>query len=102
MGEIPNSIGARIAAGFALALLLPALIGILTYHNTQVMVENTQWVSHTHQVLQALESLSSDITDTETRFRGYLLIPDESAVDLKNRVVECPCRPREHTQLDGG
>jgi len=80
--EIRNSIGARIAAGFALALLLPVLIGILTYHNAQGMVENAEWVSHTHQVLQGLEALSADITDTESRLRGYLLIPDEAAVDL--------------------
>ena len=86
MGEIRNSIGARIAAGFALALLLPVLIGILTYHNTQVMVENAQWVSHTHQVLQGLDALSSDITDTEARLRGYLLLPDESSVDLSTAI----------------
>jgi signal transduction histidine kinase/DNA-binding response OmpR family regulator len=82
VGEIRHSIGARIAAGFALALLLPVLLGILTYRETRAMVETAQWVSHTHQVLQRLEILSSDITDTETRLRGYLLISDERSVDL--------------------
>jgi signal transduction histidine kinase/CheY-like chemotaxis protein len=82
VGEVRHSIGARIAAGFALALLLPVLLGVLTYRNTRVMVENAQWVSHTHQVLQGLEAVSSDTTDTESRLRGYLLIPDEGSVDL--------------------
>jgi signal transduction histidine kinase/DNA-binding response OmpR family regulator len=86
LGEVRHSIGARIAAGFALALLLPLLLGVLTYRNTRVMVQNAQWVSHTHQVLQALESVSADITDTESRLRGYLLLPDESAIDLSASV----------------
>lgn len=55
----------------ALALLI--VNAAISYRNTQKIVENEGWVSHTHEVLTELESTLSTLKDAETGQRGYLL-----------------------------
>ena len=67
------TIGTRIAGGFAIALAFLAGIGILAYRNTGKLVDTGDWVTHTHKVLEGLETLLSLMKDEETGQRGFLV-----------------------------
>ncbi|HUS04680.1 MAG TPA: CHASE3 domain-containing protein [Bryobacteraceae bacterium] len=63
----------RIAAGFGLALLFLLIIGATSYRSTERLVETAQLVSHTHLVLETLESIVARISDCETATRGFVI-----------------------------
>lgn len=60
------NVGFKIGAGFTLALTLMAVIGTVSYRNTVQLVDTAAWVSHTHEVLESLESVLSHLRDAET------------------------------------
>ena len=72
-----KSLTNQITAGIGLALALLIANTVVSYRNTQKIVENERWVSHTHQVLTELESTLSTLKDAETGQRGYLLTGEE-------------------------
>jgi signal transduction histidine kinase/CHASE3 domain sensor protein len=49
----------------------------VAYRNTLLFIENSARVTHTHQVLDALGGVLSQLKDAETGQRGYLLTGDE-------------------------
>lgn len=67
------NVGFKIGAGFTLALTLMAVIGTVSYRNTVQLVDTAAWVSHTHEVLESLESVLSHLRDAETGQRGFLV-----------------------------
>jgi methyl-accepting chemotaxis protein len=67
------TVGAKIGAGFTLALAILLAIGISSYRNTTSMIDATNWKSHTYEVIADLESLLSIIRDGETGERGYII-----------------------------
>ncbi|GGL32722.1 CHASE3 domain-containing protein [Planomonospora parontospora] len=72
------TIGRRLTAGFAAALVMMGVIGAVSYSNTVDLVENEKWVEHTHQVLNRLDGVLSTLKDAETGQRGYLITAEES------------------------
>ncbi|HEY8118945.1 MAG TPA: CHASE3 domain-containing protein [Methylophilaceae bacterium] len=71
------NVGMKIGTGFVLALVVLLAISIASYQNTNKLTETAEWVAHTHQVLEKLEALLSDIKDAETGQRGYLLTGED-------------------------
>jgi methyl-accepting chemotaxis protein len=71
------SVGIKIACGFALALAIAVVIGGVSYRNTSQLVESAEWVTHTYQVLENLETLVSSLKDAETGQRGYVITGEE-------------------------
>ena len=67
------TIGRRLAAGFALVVVLMTAIGFVSYTNTQALVDNSDWVEHTHEVLDRTDAITSALKDAETGQRGYLI-----------------------------
>jgi signal transduction histidine kinase len=63
----PARRAAAVAAGAAAVLLL----GLLTYLTTARTRESAVWVSHTYEVLGALEAAQGRTVDAETGVRGY-------------------------------
>jgi methyl-accepting chemotaxis protein len=78
------SVGAKIGAGYALALLILLLIGGLAYTSTNRLIEAANWRSHTHTVLVQLEDLYAQLLDAQTGERGYLLSGDEAYLEPYN------------------
>jgi PAS domain S-box-containing protein len=70
------SIEKTIAVGFVLALVLLVSVGILQYRVAAHLVEATQWVTHTNQVLTQIQLLVSGIKDAESSVRGYVATDD--------------------------
>ncbi|MGW6128471.1 HAMP domain-containing methyl-accepting chemotaxis protein [Cellulomonas sp. NPDC055163] len=67
------TIGRRLVAGYAVALVLMVVIGVVSFTNTQKLVENSDWVAHTHEVLNETDAILSSLKDAETGQRGYLI-----------------------------
>ena len=67
------TMGARIAAGFAVGLVLIATIGAIAYVSTSRLVEANRWVTHTHEVIESLDRVVSALKDAETGQRGFVL-----------------------------
>jgi methyl-accepting chemotaxis protein len=67
------SVGKKIGAGYALALIILVILGTVSYRNTTGLIEAAQMKAHTYQVLENLEGLRSDLKDAETGQRGYII-----------------------------
>lgn len=65
--------GRRIAAGFALALLLILGMGLLAYRSTNLIVQSSGWVAHTYRVIALLSDIDGRLTDAESGNRGFAL-----------------------------
>src|SRR5689334_14948370 len=63
--------GLVIGAGLLVALLI--VDAALSYKNTRELNKNAQLVTHTSQVLTALEEIVSTAKDTETGQRGFII-----------------------------
>ena len=72
------TVGTKIGAGYALALLIILVLGLVSYRNATGLIEGAQLRIHTYQVLDTLETLLSSLQDVETGQRGYLLVGDDS------------------------
>ena len=59
--------------GFASAVLLTGLLGLLSWRVAQQAAEDAQWVDHTHQVLIRLEATLGHLVDVETGGRGFAM-----------------------------
>ncbi len=68
----------QIAAGFGLTSVILALVGGFTYQSIDKLIDNDRLVSHTHEVLEDLNGVLSQITDAETGQRGYLLTGEDA------------------------
>jgi len=73
--------GRRIAAGFALSLILLITIGAVAYTSINKLMSTSQWVTHTHEVLEHITSVLSLLKDAETGQRGYVITGEETFLD---------------------
>ncbi len=95
------SLGQKIGSGFAAALLALAVIGVVSYRNTTSLLAHSEWVSHTHDVLESLQSLQIYVADAERGARGYYLTGDASNLDPYYAAAEqVPARVRAPASID--
>src|SRR5450759_3993906 len=71
------SIGTKIGAGYALALIILVILGMVSYRNTTGLIEAAQMRAHTYQVLENLERVLSTLKDAETGQRGYIITGED-------------------------
>jgi methyl-accepting chemotaxis protein len=81
------SVGSKIGCGFALALAISMVIAGVSYRNTSQLVEGFQWVVHTHQVQESLDTLVYTLADAETGQRGYVMTGDERYLEPYSAAV---------------
>jgi methyl-accepting chemotaxis protein len=80
------TVGRRLVAGFGLAALTLVVIAVLSYRNTNRLIENDSWVAHTSQVRTELADLLSEFKDAETGQRGYLITGEDSRIALSETL----------------
>ncbi|MBT4890704.1 MAG: HAMP domain-containing protein [Rhodospirillales bacterium] len=56
----------------------------LINNQIQIMVQNEEWVSHTHKVIATANEILASAVDMETGMRGYLLAGQEGFLDPYN------------------
>ncbi len=76
--------GRKIAAGFALSLVLLVAIGAVSYGSISKLTSTSQWVTHTHEALEHIAGVLSSLKDAETGQRGYVITGDETFLEPYN------------------
>src|SRR3989442_1790155 len=74
-------------AGFSLALLVLALVGITTYRSAMRSIQTSEWVAETHVALEQLADLQLHLTEAETGQRGYLITGDATYLARDERLL---------------
>jgi PAS domain S-box-containing protein len=72
----PQSDGAlrsRVIGGFVVAVAFTAFVGIFSWYSARRAEEDSNWVSHTQDVLTTLETTFRHLTEVETGSRGLAL-----------------------------
>jgi methyl-accepting chemotaxis protein len=87
--------GRKIVAGFAISIVLLAVIGTVAYRAINALTSTSYTVSHTHQVLERIARLLIEMENAETGQRGYVITGDEgylapyqSAIAAVDEVVK--------------
>ena len=68
----------KLTAGFGSALVVLVLVGSLAYRSILKGEEDRQWVMHTHEVLETLDDVLTNLLDVESGVRGYVLTGEKS------------------------
>lgn len=75
----------KIRSKFLLGIFVPiALLGVVAYGvyvNTNTVLENFKWVTHTNKVISQVKDLGSSVVDMETGERAFLIQPDEKFLE---------------------
>jgi methyl-accepting chemotaxis protein len=77
-----NTIGTKIYAGYFLAIVILAIIGISTYRNTRELLEDSKSVTYHNEVKTKINAVLSTIKDAEIGHRGYIITGDDSYLTL--------------------
>jgi signal transduction histidine kinase len=85
----------KVTAGFGTALSILILVGVLSYRSMVQSDVDRQWVTHTHQVLEKLDAVITDLLDIETGARGYVLTGEDSFLQPFNDALD---HVREHVK----
>jgi signal transduction histidine kinase len=71
----------KLRHNFLISCGLLVLIFILSFWSLNRLIDRSDWVEHTNQVLLNLENIISLLKDAETGQRGYLLTEDEEFLE---------------------
>jgi signal transduction histidine kinase len=103
-------ISTRIFIGYALVLLIFAVVTFVNYRLTREVNENTEWLRTSEQVIRTSAQLHRGIIDMENAFRGYLLTGNDTILqpyytgdtvvprmftDLRNLVKDAPFQEKK-------
>jgi signal transduction histidine kinase/CheY-like chemotaxis protein/CHASE3 domain sensor protein len=75
--KLGTSTRARYFIAVAASLVMFLIGGFITYNNTRSLVEDVALVTHTHDVLSALDEILALNKDAESGQRGFLITGDE-------------------------
>jgi len=68
----------QVKIGFAVVVTVLAVVGAAWYRGTARYVDDSRWVHHTYDVIDALDDLLGAAKDAELGQRGYLLTSDST------------------------
>ncbi|GET38568.1 PAS domain S-box protein [Microseira wollei] len=77
----------RIGSGLALASVILILIGVVSSRSIVALVQTSKSAAHSHQVIEKLEHILTDITNAETGQRGYVITGEESHLEPYNQAI---------------
>ncbi|CDR34207.1 methyl-accepting chemotaxis protein [Criblamydia sequanensis] len=63
----------KIAAGFAFALLMLIIIGLISLRSTIILIDTSKQVTRSYDILGTLNTLLSNLKDAETGQRGFII-----------------------------
>ncbi len=108
----PNAISRYVpTVGFVLALALMLAIAVLSDRSVTNAIARTSWVEHTESVIAVAEDIQSDLVDSETAARGFVITGEEYFIEQHmtvrggvqtkiNRLLELTSdNPRQQTRL---
>jgi PAS domain S-box-containing protein len=70
----------KTSAALAMAGLILLFASAMAYRNSNWSLKNSVWISHTHEVLERLDEIQTDLAQSRTASREYLIAGDESSL----------------------
>jgi signal transduction histidine kinase len=77
-----------VLVGFVIVLGLLGTVGIVSQRTIIGLIEDSKWVTHTHVVLELLQSVSFRISQAEAAVRGYVITGDPTFEAQYNDIRE--------------
>ncbi|HAX76834.1 MAG TPA: hypothetical protein DCY88_13575 [Cyanobacteria bacterium UBA11372] len=77
----------RIGSGFGLASVILILIGVVSSRSIVALVQTSKSATRSHQVMEKLEHILSEITNAETGQQGYVITGEESYLESYNVAI---------------
>ncbi|HMH22952.1 MAG TPA: response regulator [Puia sp.] len=81
-----SSLEKKISAGFILCSLILLLVAVISFNNSEKLIDSNHWVNHTHEVINELEQVLACSVDAETGERGYIIMGDENYLEPFTRA----------------
>jgi methyl-accepting chemotaxis protein len=75
------TIATKIYGGYAIAIVILVFISMTSYKNTQLLLSDSKWVTHSNEVKNEISSILTTLSDIETGQRGYIITGDESYLE---------------------
>jgi methyl-accepting chemotaxis protein len=75
------SVTKKLTIGFVLPVALVIAISVTAFWSINKLLENNQWVDHTHLVLTEIQGIVSSLKDAETGQRGFLITGEDRYLD---------------------
>ena len=109
MARSKLTVGKKIGAGFCLALVAIAIIGLTAFQSTCQLVDTAGMVTRTENVLRRLEEIISSLKDIETGQRGYVITGEETYLEpysdglgkIENEVREVRALTKDNGEQQG-
>jgi signal transduction histidine kinase len=77
----------RVVTGFGAAIAVLALLAVFSFRDLVENDEQRGWVTHTHVVMDTIDTLIAELTSAETLQRGYVITGNDSfRVDFQSSV----------------
>src|ERR1700678_2079682 len=76
----------KILSGFILCTMALVATAIFAIRNNEKFIDTTQWVTHTHEVLQEFDEILTLTVDAETGVRGYVVTGNEVFLEPYNNA----------------
>jgi CHASE3 domain sensor protein len=73
--------GRKIAAGFAVAFALLAVVGFAAYRSIDSLTKTSYFVAHTHLVMEKIAGTLSQLKDAESGQRGFVITGDDTFLE---------------------
>ena len=86
-GEMRWWIGLNRTASFAWGLVLLVGVGIYSTRSTTELVEDSEWVQHTHEVIAKLVELRNLMDESQSGMRGFVITGDENFLPLAELTI---------------
>ncbi|HWZ46624.1 MAG TPA: CHASE3 domain-containing protein [Herbaspirillum sp.] len=82
------SLQTKMGLSFLIGLLILLIVGFTAWQANTIQIENSNLVSHTHQVLTHAEGLLNSLTEAESATRGYAISGDEEFIKPYQAITE--------------
>ena len=63
----------QVLTGFAVSLLFVLVSAVTSYLSVEKLKEDTQWQSHTYEVINLLKNTEIQVLNSESALRGFIL-----------------------------
>jgi signal transduction histidine kinase len=112
---IKRTVEKTVLTGFVTVLALLGIVGVVSQRTIHGLVDDSQWVNHTHEVLELLQRVSFQVTQAEASVRGFVItadsrfesqyLRDRSAIqpllsELKVKTSDNPLEQAKLSQLE--
>lgn len=67
-----------VLTGFVVVLALLGIVGVVSQRTIHGLIDDSQWVNHTHEVLELLQRISFQVTQAEASVRGFVITANPS------------------------